>query len=95
MTTLEMNLDEKQKVLDGKVTQVKGVVQEQLGNLQNDELTRLAGKKDQVVGQLQANYGRSWVLQHSKLVLAGTAVAVLATILTLFLKRTRHTSTQS
>ena len=95
MTTLEMNLKEKQNVVDGKLTQVKGVAREQLGNLQNDELARLAGKKDQVVGHLQANYGNTWVMRHVNWVLAGTAVAFLGTLLSILLKMKRSTSTES
>lgn len=83
MTTLNVQLDKEQKMAHGKLTQAKGVVREQLGNLQNDELMRLAGKKDQMVGQLQANYGDSWVVRHSGWVLLGTAVAFVSAVLAL------------
>lgn len=95
MTTLEINVEEKQNVLDGKLTQAKGVVREQLGSLQNADLTRLAGKKDQVVGHIQANYGNSWLVRHSNWVLLGTAVVFLGTLLTVLLKRKRSAAVES
>lgn len=95
MTTLEMNLDEKQHIVDGKLTQAKGIVKEQLGHLQNEELTRLAGKKDQVVGHVQAKYGDSWVMRHRGWVLAGTAVTFFGGLLAIFLSRNKSDSTQS
>ena len=78
MSALEKQLDEKQTIVNGRLTQVKGVMREQWGNLQNDELTRLAGKKDQVMGQLQSQYGNSWIVRHSGWILLGTAVATVA-----------------
>jgi len=78
MAALERQIDAKQHVINGKMTQAKGVVREQWGNLQNDELTRLAGKKDQVVGKLQSTYGNSWLVRNSGWVLLGTAVATVA-----------------
>jgi len=36
-----------QNVVSGRLTQAKGIVLEQLGNISNDERMRLAGRKDQ------------------------------------------------
>lgn len=77
MTELEEQLKEKQDVVRGRLTQAKGVVKEQWGTLANDERTRLAGKKDQIVGKLQANYGDSWLRRHRNWVVFGTAVISL------------------
>ena len=87
MTTIDMQLNEKQNVINGKMTQAKGVMREQLGNLQNDELTRLAGKKDQIVGHLQANYGNSWLARHRSLVSMVTAIAtIVAAVAFIFIR---------
>jgi uncharacterized protein YjbJ (UPF0337 family) len=81
MTTLDLQLDEKQNKVEGTVTQAKGIVREQWGNLSDNKLTQLAGKKDQVVGQLQANYGNSWIVRHRGSVLMATAVIAFCTAL--------------
>lgn len=81
MTTLQKELDAKQNVVNGKLTQAKGDVREQAGNLKNDDMMRLAGKKDQVVGHLQANYANSWLGRHSVWMLVGTAVALIGAVL--------------
>ena len=82
-------IDRRQTVFNGRLTQAKGVVREQLGNLTNNDNLRKAGKKDQVVGTLQANYGNSWFVRNSNLVLIGTAVA---TVLALLFARRRHST---
>ena len=46
-----------QNVVNGRLTQAKGIVLEQLGNVANDERMKLVGKRDQIAGQIQANYG--------------------------------------
>lgn len=52
---LEMNSD----ILEGKWNQVKGKVRQKWGELTDDDLTRIAGKRDELVGLVQERYGRS------------------------------------
>ncbi len=42
----------------GKWKQVRGKVQEQWGKLTNDDLDRIEGKRDQLIGRVQASYGK-------------------------------------
>ncbi len=67
-----------QNKVNGRLTQAKGIVLEQLGNITNDERMRRLGKKDQVAGRLQANYGDKWVVRNRFWLLLSTAVAALA-----------------
>ena len=78
-----------QTVFNGRLTQAKGLVREQLGNLTNNDSMRRAGKRDQVKGALQANYGNSWLVRHSNLVLVSTAVV---TVLALLFARRRYST---
>ena len=87
MTTLEKKLEGKKNVASGVLNQAKGVVREQLGNLSNDDATRLAGKKDQIVGKLQRDYGDSWAVHNSNWVLLGTAVTTFLALLTFLYAR--------
>jgi uncharacterized protein YjbJ (UPF0337 family) len=48
-----MNWDQ----LKGNWTQFAGKVKEKWGQLTDDELTQIGGKKDQLVGKLQERYG--------------------------------------
>lgn len=48
-----MNAD----VLKGKWKEMKGKVKEQWGNLTDDDLDRIEGRADQVIGLLQQRYG--------------------------------------
>lgn len=57
MTLNNTNLEAAQDVAAGKWKQVKGAVREQWGQLTNDDVTRLQGKRDQFVGLLQERYG--------------------------------------
>ena len=41
----------------GDWKQFKGTVKEQWGKLTDDDLTRVNGKRDQLVGQIQTRYG--------------------------------------
>lgn len=50
-----MNTD----VLKGKWKEMKGKVKEQWGNLTDDHLDRIEGKRDQLVGRIQEAYGIS------------------------------------
>ncbi len=52
---LEMNSD----ILEGKWNQVKGKVRQKWGDLTDDDLTRIAGKRDELVGLIQERYGRT------------------------------------
>jgi uncharacterized protein YjbJ (UPF0337 family) len=46
-----------QDILEGKWTQLKGRVKEQWGKLTDDDLDRIAGKSEQLVGMIQERYG--------------------------------------
>ena len=48
-----MNTD----ILKGKWKEMKGKVKEQWGNLTDDDLDRIEGRSDQVIGLLQQRYG--------------------------------------
>ena len=50
-----MNWDQ----IEGNWKQFKGKAREKWGDLTDDELDRIGGKKDQLVGAIQARYGRS------------------------------------
>lgn len=52
---LEMNSD----ILEGKWNQVKGKVRQKWGELTDDDLTRIAGRRDELVGLIQERYGRT------------------------------------
>ena len=67
-----------QNVVNGRLTQAKGIVLEQLGNISNDDRMRLVGKRDQIAGQIQANYGDKWFVRNRGWLLISTAVAALA-----------------
>ena len=41
----------------GNWTQMKGKVKEQWGKLTDDDLTKISGQRDQLVGRLQERYG--------------------------------------
>ena len=44
-------------VIKGKWGQVKGKAREKWGDLTDDDLDKIAGEKDQLVGRLQERYG--------------------------------------
>lgn len=44
-------------VIEGNWTQYKGHVKAQWGKLTNDNLDVIAGKRDQLLGQIQKSYG--------------------------------------
>lgn len=44
-------------IVEGKWNQMKGSVKEKWGDLTDDELTEVAGKKDKLAGKLQEKYG--------------------------------------
>jgi uncharacterized protein YjbJ (UPF0337 family) len=43
--------------VEGNWKQVKGKVKEQCGNLTDDDLTAIAGKRDKLEGKIQERYG--------------------------------------
>jgi uncharacterized protein YjbJ (UPF0337 family) len=48
-----MNWDQ----IAGNWKQAKGTVKEKWGELTDDDLTNIAGKRDQLIGQVQKRYG--------------------------------------
>ncbi len=50
---MQMNMD----ILEGKWKQLKGKAQQQWGKLTNDDLDRIAGKHEELVGMVQEKYG--------------------------------------
>lgn len=44
-------------IVEGKWAQLKGAVKEKWGDLTDDELTQVEGKKDKIAGILQEKYG--------------------------------------
>jgi uncharacterized protein YjbJ (UPF0337 family) len=48
-----MNSDQ----FEGKWKQLKGSVKQRWGKLTDDDVTRLSGKKDELIGKLQERYG--------------------------------------
>ena len=44
-------------MLEGQWTQLKGRVRERWGKLTDDDLDRIAGKRDQLIGTIQQKYG--------------------------------------
>ncbi|MBD9525274.1 MULTISPECIES: CsbD family protein [Paracoccus] len=51
-------------IVEGKWNQVKGTVKEQWGDLTDDELTEIAGKRDKLAGKLQEKYG--WTKEEAE-----------------------------
>ncbi|MEZ4512839.1 MAG: CsbD family protein [Chloroflexota bacterium] len=50
-----MNTD----ILQGQWKQLKGKLQQKWGELTDDELDRIAGKREELIGLVQEKYGRS------------------------------------
>ena len=46
-------------IVEGKWDQFKGSVKEKWGDLTDDDLTMMAGKRDKMAGKLQEKYGWS------------------------------------
>ncbi len=44
-------------ILEGKWKQLRGKVQEEWGDLTDDELDQINGKRDQLIGKIQEKYG--------------------------------------
>lgn len=45
--------------LKGKWNEFKGKIQEEWGELTNDDLDQIEGERDQLVGKIQQHYGKS------------------------------------
>ncbi len=45
-------------IIEGKWKQIKGDVRSQWGKLTDDDIDRIAGKRDKLVGTLQERYGK-------------------------------------
>lgn len=45
--------------IKGNFTEYKGKIKEQWGELTDDDLDRMAGQRDQLVGKIQQRYGCS------------------------------------
>lgn len=50
-----MNTD----IIKGQWKQMKGKVKERWGQLTDDQLNQMDGKKDQIVGEIQKTYGKT------------------------------------
>jgi uncharacterized protein YjbJ (UPF0337 family) len=48
-----------QNILEGKWMQFRGSIREKCGDLTDDELDQIAGKRDKLAGVLQERYGYS------------------------------------
>jgi uncharacterized protein YjbJ (UPF0337 family) len=46
-------------ILEGNWKQLRGAIREKWGELTDDELEQIAGKRDKLVGSLQKRYGYS------------------------------------
>lgn len=46
-------------ILEGNWTQLKGKVRERWGKLTDDDLDKVAGKRDQLIGTVQEKYGQA------------------------------------
>lgn len=55
MATATMN----ESWLKGKWNEYKGKVQEQWGELTNDDLDKIEGRRDQLIGAIQQRYGKA------------------------------------
>ena len=54
-------------IVEGNWLQFKGKVQEEWGNLTDDRLDVIAGKRDRLAGQLQESYGISKDVAEEKI----------------------------
>ena len=54
-----MNIKINQDILEGKWKQAKGKVKQQWGKLTDNQLDRISGRTEELVGLLQESYGYS------------------------------------
>ncbi|MCA9953321.1 MAG: CsbD family protein [Anaerolineales bacterium] len=73
---IKQQVGKKRQVVDGKVTQAKGLAQEKIGELTNNNQLRRTGRRTQLKGKLRE---RGITFPGSKALMAiGTAVALVA-----------------
>ncbi len=58
-TTVEADANSLWQKIQGGWSQTKGTVKEQWGKLTDDDLLEIEGRRDQLVGKIQARYGIS------------------------------------
>jgi uncharacterized protein YjbJ (UPF0337 family) len=73
---VEVKMDGKTDILQGKWHELKGQVKQQWGKLTDDDMTKLTGKQEELAGVLQKRYGYSkeqaereindWLRAHDK-----------------------------
>lgn len=73
---IKQQVDKKRQVVDGKVTQAKGLAQEKIGELTNNNQLRRTGRRTQLKGKLK-EHGITFPGAKT-LVTIGTAVALVA-----------------
>ena len=56
-TTIKSDADSIWQKIKGSWMQTKGAVKEQWGKLTDDDLMEIQGRRDQLVGKIQARYG--------------------------------------
>mgnify|MGYP001827692103 CR=1 FL=1 len=54
---LQEQIDE--NVLEGKWNQIKGQIKQQWGELTDDDIDRIRGNREEMIGVLQEKYGKS------------------------------------
>jgi uncharacterized protein YjbJ (UPF0337 family) len=54
---LQEHIDE--NVLEGKWNQIKGQIKQQWGELTDDDIDRIRGNREEMIGILQEKYGKS------------------------------------
>jgi uncharacterized protein YjbJ (UPF0337 family) len=54
---IQENIDE--NLLKGKWNQIKGQIKQQWGDLTDDDIDRIRGNREEMIGVLQEKYGKS------------------------------------
>lgn len=72
---IKHQVDKRRNAVDGKVTQVKGLAQEKLGQLTHNDQLRRAGRRQQMKGKLQER--GFWLTGAKTWIALGTAVALI------------------
>jgi uncharacterized protein YjbJ (UPF0337 family) len=73
---MEVKMDGKADILQGKWHELKGQVKQQWGKLTDDDMTKMTGKQEELAGVLQQRYGytkenaeteiNNWLRNHDK-----------------------------
>ena len=73
---VEVKMDGKTDILQGKWHELKGQVKQQWGKLTDDDMAKLSGKQEELAGVLQQRYGytkekseleiNNWLRDHDK-----------------------------